>query len=204
MTFFNFVSAISIGTIGASLAIDPSLSIRNGIIALVAWTLFTIATGLLDLKSKTARKIVEGQPVIVIKKGKIMEDELFKARLDMDALNTLLRKKNVFSLSEVDFAIFETDGTLSVLKKEEKLPAAQEISNASKINSAKIPIATAVVSDGQILQENLEKLNLDQQWLHQQLQAAGRHSAEDVFYAEVQKDGSLFIDHKDDSSQQLH
>src|SRR4051794_13738203 len=122
MTFFNFVSAISIGTLGASLAIDPSISITNGLIALVAWSAFTVVTGFLDLKSSKFRYAVEGQPVILIKKGKIMDEALHKVRLDLDALNTLLRKKNVFAVSDVDYAIFETDGTLSVMKKEPKLP----------------------------------------------------------------------------------
>jgi uncharacterized membrane protein YcaP (DUF421 family) len=114
MTFFNFVSAISIGTLGASLAIDSSISIRNGLIALIAWSAFTIITGFLDIKSPKFRLAVEGQPVIVIKNGKIMNRALRKVRLDLDALNTLLRKKNVFSVSDVNYAIFEIVGTLSV------------------------------------------------------------------------------------------
>lgn len=203
MTFFNFVSAISIGTIAASLAIDPSLSIRNGLLALFAWTLFTVVTGILDMKSKTARTIFEGKPVIVIKKGEILEDELLRTRLDMDALQTLLRKKNVFSLSEVEYAIFEIDGTLSVLKKEEKHPLTKSDMNIDQTSSAIFPIPTAVVSDGQILHDNLMKLNLDENWLDQQIHSAGGRQ-EDVFYAEVQKDGTLFIDYKDDSPQQVH
>src|SRR3954468_24618889 len=71
MTFFNFVSAISIGTLGASLAIDSSLSIRNGLIALICWSAFTILLGFLDIKSKKVRYLIEGQPIILIKKGKI-------------------------------------------------------------------------------------------------------------------------------------
>lgn len=120
LTFFNFVSAISIGTIGASLAIDSTLSIRNGFIALFAWSAFTIIVGFLDIKFPAIRYAVEGQPVILIRKGKIMDKQLRSVRLDLDALQTLLRKKNIFSLADVDYAIFETDGSLSVLKKQAK------------------------------------------------------------------------------------
>src|SRR3954468_14494471 len=70
MTFFNFVSAISIGTLGASLAIDSLISIRNGLIALIAWTAFTVFMAILDLKFPKFRYAIEGQPSIVIKKGK--------------------------------------------------------------------------------------------------------------------------------------
>ena len=95
MTFFNFVSAISIGTLGASLAIDSTISITNGLLALVAWSVFTIFMSYLDIKSPKFRVAVEGEPRILIKKGQIMEDELRKVRLDINALNSLLRKKDV-------------------------------------------------------------------------------------------------------------
>ncbi|GAA5417383.1 UPF0702 transmembrane protein YetF [Paraliobacillus ryukyuensis] len=122
MTFFNFVSSIAVGTIGASLAIDATLSIRNGMIALIVWSAFTITLGVLDIKSQAARKVIDGEPRILIKKGKVLEDEPKKVRLDINALNTKLREKNVFSIADVDYAIFETDGKLSVLKKESQLP----------------------------------------------------------------------------------
>jgi len=198
MTFFNFVSAISIGTLGASLAIDSSVSIRNGLIALAAWTAFTVIMSILDLKSPAFRKAVASEPLILIKKGKIMEEELSKVRLDMEALLALLRKKNVFSVTDVDYAIFETDGTLSVMKKEAQQTVTKSDVKRIQTKAAIYPIATEVISDGQIKQENLTKLNLDQGWLEQQLQGLGIDSISDVFYAEVQKDGSLYIDYRND------
>jgi uncharacterized membrane protein YcaP (DUF421 family) len=198
MTFFNFVSSIAIGTIGASLAIDSTLSIRNGVLALIVWSAFTIALGFIDIKSKAARNIVEGEPRILIKKGKIMEDELRKVRLDIDALNAKLREKNVFSVADVDYAIFETDGKLSVMKKETQQSVTKKDLNIQQPAPNVFPTSTTVVSGGQMNKENLEKLNLDEQWLNQQLQSAGVASISDVFYAEVKKDGSLYIDHRND------
>jgi len=198
MTFFNFVSGISIGTIGASLAIDSTLSIRNGVLALVGWSAFTIVLGLIDIKSKKTRNLIEGQPRILIKKGQIMEDELRKVRLDVDALNSLLRKKNVFAVSDVDYAIFETDGTLSVMKKEQQMPVTKSDMRIQQTQSNLYPISTEGITDGNIISTNLDKLNLDKQWLEQQIQQAGVESVSDVFYAEVQKDGSLYIDKRND------
>ena len=198
MTFFNFVSAISIGTLGASLAIDSSISITNGLIALIAWSAFTIFVGFLDIKFPKFRIAIEGQPIILIKKGKIMENELRKIRLDIDALNALLRKKNVFSVSDVDYAIFESDGTLSVMKKEPKQTLTKSDMNIDQTNVNVFPISTSVISDGEIKQENLKKLNLDRQWLERQLKLSGVESISEVFYAEVQKDGTLYIDYKND------
>jgi uncharacterized membrane protein YcaP (DUF421 family) len=198
MTFFNFVSGIAIGTIGASLAIDSTLSIRNGLIALVGWSAITIALGFIDIKSKKARELIEGQPRILIKKGQIMEGELRKVRLDIDALNALLRKKNVFSVTEVDYAIFETDGNLSVMKKEPQKSVTKSDMGVQQTVPNVYPTATEVISDGKIITSNLKKLNLNTQWLEQQLHLSGINSISDVFYAEVQRDGTLYIDNKND------
>lgn len=197
MTFFNFVSAISIGTLGASLAIDSSLSVRNGLIAIIGWSAFTIFLGFLDIKSKKVRYAIVGEPVIVIRKGQIMDDALRKARLDIDSLNSLLRKKNVFAASDVDYAWFETDGSLSVMKKESKQSGTKSDLNIQK--SYRIfPTSMPVISDGKINRENLNKLKLDEKWLYQQLETAGVKTVAEIFYAEVQHDGSLYIDNKND------
>ncbi|NIK10944.1 YetF domain-containing protein [Alkalibacillus almallahensis] len=199
LTFFNFVSAISIGAIGASLAIDSSLSVTNGLIALLTWSAFTIIIGVLDLKSPLFRNTVEGQPVILVQKGEIMDKALQKVRLDLDALNTLLRKKNVFEISDVDYAIFETDGTLSVMKKETQQPLTKGNMNIKQATDMTFPTSASLISDGKIQEKNLEKLNIDHEWLEQQLRQSGINSISDVFYAEVQKDGTLYIDTNNDN-----
>ncbi|MHC0035423.1 DUF421 domain-containing protein [Pseudoneobacillus sp. C159] len=198
LTFFNFVSAIAIGTIGGAIVTDSALSIRNGVLGLIGWSILTIAMGLLDIKSKQARKVIEGEPVIVVKKGKIMEDQLRKQRLDMDELRAMLRKKEVFSLDEVEYAIFETDGTLSVMKKEEKQPVTKKDLNIPQKSGSIDPIVTQVVSDGIILNHHLANLNLGPKWLEQKLKEAGVESVADVFYAEIQPDGKLYIDKRND------
>ncbi|GLB61418.1 DUF421 domain-containing protein [Cytobacillus sp. NCCP-133] len=197
MTFFNFVSAISIGTIGASLAIDPDFRITYGLIALVSWSAFTIFLGFLDIKSKKVRFAIVGRPIILIRKGRIMENALRKARLDTGSLKALLRKKNVFSMSDIDYAIFETDGSLSVIKKEAKQLVTKEDMNL-QVSSDIYPFPLAVISDGKINKDNLKSLNLDKKWLKEQMQSAGFNSFDNIFYAEVQKDGSLYIDSTND------
>ena len=203
MTFFNFVSAISIGTIGGSLVINNQLSIRNGLIALVGWTAFTLAIAYLDIKSMKSRKLIEGEPIIVIKNGMIMEKALQKTQLDIDALRVMLREKSIFSLKDVDYAIFETDGKLSVMKKENKMPVTKSEMNIQPSNKI-FPFATEVISDGAINTNNLSRLNLNEQWLNQQLQQSGVQSVSDVFYAEIQTDGTLYIDTRGDNLPENH
>ncbi|SFF04347.1 YetF domain-containing protein [Alteribacillus iranensis] len=197
MTFFNFVSAIAIGSITANLAVNANLSLRNGVLALVGWTIFTLLLAYIDIKSKKARKVTTGEPIIVIKEGKIMEDALRSTQLDIDALKALLRKNSVFSVSEVNYAIFETSGNLSVMKKEHKQPATKEDLNIPSALHV-YPTSTEVISDGVVNTNNLARLQIDESWVHQQLQQAGVGSMSEVFYAEVQQDGTLYIDKKDD------
>jgi uncharacterized membrane protein YcaP (DUF421 family) len=196
MTFFNFVSAIAIGTLGASLAIDSSISVRNGVFALVGWTIFTIIMGYIDLKSKAFRKAVEGVPRVVVRKGEVMDGELRKVRLDLDALHVMLRKKNVFSIQEVDYAIFETDGTLSVMKKEKHQPLTKGDQQTFKSpgSTHQVAIPTAVIEDGKVIMNNLTELHLDEDWVKEQLASQGITDMADVFYAEIQKDGTLAVD----------
>ncbi|MCD5324375.1 DUF421 domain-containing protein [Pontibacillus sp. HN14] len=199
MTFFNFVSAISLGTIGASLAIDKTFSIAYGLYALVVWAILTIVMGYLDIKSKKLRLVLDGDPIILIKDGKVMDEEMRKARIDLDVLKAMLRKKNAFSISEVDYAILETDGKISVSKKEANQPLTKKGLASGAITSPVFPTTTEIISDGKVLHKNLDKLHVTDSWLEQQLQQAGVNKLSDVFYAEVQKDGTLYIDQVKDS-----
>lgn len=198
MTFFNLVSAIAFGSIAAALVVNPSVSIINGIIALLGWAAVTVLTDQIHLKSKKARKLLMGDPVIVIKKGKILEDVLKQTRLDTDSLQARLREKSIFSLSDVDYAIFETDGKLSVMKKEPKQAVTKSDLNIAMSKGDFVPLSTELVADGQVNDKNLAKMNKDQTWLDDQLQHAGIQSIDDVFYAEVQPDGNLYIDKRED------
>jgi uncharacterized membrane protein YcaP (DUF421 family) len=198
MTFFNLVSAIAFGSIAAALVVNPSVSILNGIIALLGWAAFTVLTDQIHLKSKKARKLLMGDPVIVIKKGEIMEGALRQTRLDTDTLQAMLREKNIFSMSDVDYAIFETDGKLSVMKKESKQTVTKSDLNIAMSQGNFVPLSTELVADGKVNLRNLNKMNKDQNWLNEQLQQAGVQSVDDVFFAEVQTDGKLYIDKRDD------
>ena len=199
MTFFNFSSGIAIGSIAGNLAFNHQLSILNGIISLIGWSLLTLLSGRIVIKSKKARKIIDGEPLIIIKNGKIMEKPLRKVNLDLDTLTALLRQKNIFSITEVEYAIFEITGKLSVMKKDNKQPVTKGDMNIVNPQKKLLPTITEVVSDGVINITNLEKLNLNTEWLNEQLLQAGIKTVSDVFYAEVQPDNTLYIDSKNDN-----
>ncbi|WP_270181109.1 DUF421 domain-containing protein [Alkalihalobacillus sp. CinArs1] len=196
MTFFNWVSSVAIGSLAADIVVNKELSLFQGVIVLVAWLAIPILIGFIDIKFKWARKVTTGEPVIVVREGKILEHSLRRTRLDIDTLRTLLREKNVFQLSEVDLAIFETNGKLSVLKTDPHQFVTRNDMNVSS-KPKQFPIATEVISDGAVNFKNLLLLNLDEKWLTEQMERAGVTSPSEVFYAEVQQDGTIHLDMKD-------
>lgn len=102
-------------------------------------------------------------------------------------------------MTDVDYAIFETNGKISVMKKEPKQSVTKNDMNISSKKKL-FPISTEVISDGKVLKKNLSKLKLDTDWLEKQLKQSGINSVSNVFYAEVQQDGTLFVDSKQNFS----
>ncbi|WCK54307.1 DUF421 domain-containing protein [Aneurinibacillus sp. Ricciae_BoGa-3] len=199
LTFFNFISAIAIGDIAAVVTLEKSIDLKGGLLALLGWALLTLITGFISIKSKNARRLLNGQPIILIKQGKILEKHLRDARLEINTLLAMLRQKDVFSIEDVEYAIFEIDGKLSVLKKESEQPATRSDLNIQQSKINLFPIPTELISDGKINRENLAKLHLDENWLQEQIKRAGASSTLDVFYAEIQRDGTLYVDKREDN-----
>ena len=175
LTFFNYVTGITFGSTTAEIIVNRQITLLQGISSLVLWSLLAFSVALIGLRSVKAREILDGQPTILVKQGKILEEALAKQHLNIDDLSMLLRNKDVFSPEEVEFAILEPDGKLSVLIKEELLPA-------------------ELIVDGKIVEKNLNKIDVSVVWLNQQLKKANIYTLDQVFYAELQLDGSLYID----------
>ncbi|PEJ47747.1 hypothetical protein CN692_24670 [Bacillus sp. AFS002410] len=191
---FTFITAITIGNIAASLTTSKTLDIEDGITGLVGWAVLTIIMGYISLKSKSARRLILGEPIILIRQGKIMENALKKAKLDTEQFQGMLRSENIYSFKDVEYAIFEIDGSLSVMKTKD----VKTKKNKAWKKTLVFPTSTAVITDGEVNEDALSDLNLDKKWLNAQLERAGIHSISDVFLVEVQTDGSLYIDYRED------
>lgn len=196
LTFFNYITGIALGSIAADIASESKTPFFNGLTSLVWWSILTILVGYIGLKSSTARVIVDGQPVTVIKQGKILENELAKLRLNIDDLGMLLREQKVFSVMDVENAVFEPNGKLSVMLKEEKQPVTKRDQNIFTVKPIYIPME--LVSDGNIVEKNLKEAGISLEWLKKQLSILGLN-LKDVFYVELQKDGTLYVDKRNDN-----
>lgn len=131
---------------------------------------------LISLKSPFFKKMIEGHPTFIVFQGKLNQKKMASLKYSVDDLCHHLREQGIGSLSEVDFAVLETDGQLSVIE--------------TKNSEVKAP--AAIISDGQINYEILQLMNRDENWLIKKLKEAGIHDYHEVFYCVVEKE-RLFV-----------
>ncbi|OYD09173.1 hypothetical protein CHM34_03970 [Paludifilum halophilum] len=202
MTPFEYINGITFGSIAGVMATDLESGTMKHLFGLVLFGLLTLLMSYLSLKSRRGRKLLEGDPVIFISDGQILEENLRKNRLNMSEIMHLLRKKDVFDISEVQYAIIENDGEVSVMKKPEHQNATKQDAHQQSppIPPPKPPqIPMELVVDGQIIYENLRSIGKDGKWLMNELKrVASVASIRDVFYAAMESDGSLYVDTRKD------
>lgn len=195
LTFFDYIVGITIGSIAASLSVDQNIKITNGIAGLVVWGGLSIVVAFLALKSRIISTIVAGQPTILIENGKINEKNLRKSKLTLDQLMLNLRQKNAFKISDVELAVFETNGELSVMKKSDLEPVTPKVLGM-KLEKEKRPYI--VIHDGLVLDNMLQSAGYTKEWLYGEIQKHGAKTFSDVFVAQIDSKGNLYVDLYDD------
>ncbi|WP_196001092.1 DUF421 domain-containing protein [Clostridium sp. 1001271B_151109_B4] len=193
MNFFDFIMGVSVGSMIAKIIIDKDHVVFSGIIALIIFTMLTIATSYLNLKSYTARKIINAKTLILIENGRIINKNMKKLRISINELMMKLREKDVFNLEDVQFAIMESNGQLSVLIKANKKPITPYDMNL-KVKS--FSLINDIIIDGKIIDKNLEIAGIDKKWLHSELKRKSINNIEDIFYAGIDQNKNLIISEK--------
>ncbi|MFF6015816.1 DUF421 domain-containing protein [Lysinibacillus fusiformis] len=191
LTFFNYVTGITIGSMAANMVILSTKDYTKDLLSLVIWCLLTIIISYISLKSGKIRVILDGQPTIIIKHGKIDRKALKRTGVNIDDLTMLIRQNQIFSITEIDFAILEPDGRLSILKKPEYQGTQKSDLNIYPSPPTYLPIE--IITDGKLLPKNLLEVGKSRDWLKNELSRAHIKEIEEVFYAEILSDGSLFI-----------
>lgn len=200
LTFFDYVLGITIGSTASTLTTDLSTRAWPHWVGLLAWCLLGYLMQIITLRWRYTAKYIDGQPIVVIMDGKIMEQHLKKIRYRMSDVMEQLRSKGVFDLSEVQCAILESDGELSILKKPENNPVTLK---DLKLKPEKDGINIELIYDGQIVEQNLKDLKKDEEWLKNQLRKKGIKSYEDVFIATVNPKGDIYVDTYKDKIKKL-
>ncbi|WJE16880.1 DUF421 domain-containing protein [Halobacillus sp. ACCC02827] len=191
ITAFDFIAALVLGELVGNALYDPEVGVLDIGYAILLWSILIYTTEIITEKFKGTRKLLEGMPSLIIYKGKIDREQLKKNKLDLDQLQHLLRSKDVFSMKEVQYALLETDGTMSVLK-------ASQFQNVTrddmKLTPEEVPLPRTIISDGEIIWDNLLEAGFDEAWLERQLKAQNYNEPKEIMYAEyTDGDKQLYI-----------
>ena len=194
LSAFDLVVAIMIAELAAMSMENLDMPLHEALIPIFTLVLLEILLSFVSLKSHTIRGIVDGAPSIVIANGKIIEKELRKLRYNMSDLLGQLRVKDVANIADVQYAVLETSGELSVVLKAEKRPVTPaDLGLPVKYEG----IPTPLIFDGHIHYKNLRGLSLDEAWLLSELHKKGVAQAANVLFASIDPEGNLYVSEKE-------
>ena len=177
LDFFDYVSGITIGSIGAELATELEKPYKP-LIALAIYGLASLLLNWLAHKIPRTRKYINGTPTILMNDGNLYRKNLKKAKLDLSEFMLLCREQGYFDLDEIQTAIFEHNGKLSILPKAANRPATPD---DLKITAKATHIGVEVIMDGRVMGDNLSRMGRDVNWLTKQLKIQGCKDAKEIF-----------------------
>ncbi|QOK28459.1 DUF421 domain-containing protein [Cytobacillus oceanisediminis] len=195
LSFFEYVSGITIGSIAGEIIMGLDNHWASGILSILIFGLVTLFADILSLKSKSFRDFFEGKGTIFIKDGKILEDNLKKERYSIDDLSSLLRQKNVFKTADVEFAVLEPRGDLSIMLKKENQPLTLK---DLQLNLPQEKEPQTVIMDGKILNDPLAESGKSRKWLDMEIEKLGL-TIDNIFLGQIDSYGELTVDIFDDS-----
>ena len=190
LSLFDYVIGISIGNFAAEMTINLESNELNGIWAVVLFGLFAYAISYLTMKSIVLSRFFMGTPTILIQDGKILESNLRKMKFDINDMLEEIRSSGYFDLSQVQYAVLEANGEVSVLPKPEYRPITPKDMN---LKVEKEGLCSNVIIDGKIMHNNLINIKKDSRWLKQQLKIKGYNDITKILLATVDINSKMII-----------
>ncbi|MFD0710953.1 DUF421 domain-containing protein [Paenibacillus sp. GCM10027626] len=194
LSFFEYITGITIGSLAAYTSLDMEDKWYLGLVALGVWGAVSFGIEFLQIKSKKARNFIDSRGTVLIKEGKVLEDNLKKERISTDELLEKIRGKNAFKVADVEFAVMEPSGDVNVLLTRENLPLTPKHLGI-KVGPEQEP--QTVIMDGKIMDEPLATIGLNRNWLNCELDKIGV-TVENVFLGQVDSYQQLYVDLYDD------
>lgn len=174
-----------VGGDAAAVIAEASVDVNGG-----AALLLSIVTN----KLPRSRKYISGTPDILLDQGKLYRENLKKAKLDLSEFMVMCRQQGYFDLSDIQTAVFEYNGKLSILPVSSQRPVTPQDMNLAPEQEL---LFTELIMDGQILEDNLKRMGLNRIWLDKQLEQRHIHSAEEVFLALCDRNGKFVLYEKE-------
>lgn len=189
---FDFLVVLALGAVvGADIA-DPNIEHIHTAVAIVLIGLLQRGVSAWAIKSRKFGRLITFEPIVVVNQGKFVIDHLKKVRYSIDNILQMLREKDIFHMDDVEFAILEANGKLTVYKKEPKSAPTLEDLGLSKQKS---DVSYPLIVEGTVYEKTLSFIKKDELWLESQLQAKGLRQ-QDIFYASIDNRGEIYISDK--------
>lgn len=189
LSLFDYVIGISIGNFAAEITINLDSSLLYGVSAVIEFGLIAYLISIITMKSITLRRFFMGTPTVLIEKGKILEKGLKKVHFDINDMLEECRSNGYFDLNEIDYALMECNGKLSIMPKSGYKPATIKDLNLKQNIQG---LCANVIIDGNIMCDNLNNMKKDVEWLEKQLKIKG-YNKEDVLLATLDINEKLTI-----------
>jgi len=190
---FELAISIMIADLAATPMAETGIPITNGIMPILGLLVMHLVISMINLKSTKAREIICGKPSILIFRGKVDEKVLKRERFTINELEERLRDNNIFNIGDVEYAVLETSGQVTVIPKPNKRPTTPEDFN---IEPKYEGIPYDLVVDGKVMYKNLEKLGKNYVWLKKQTEKFGI-KPEDALIVTVDGDNQFFCQAKE-------
>ena len=190
LSLFDYVIGISIGNFAAEMTTDLELSYINGIVAVLVFGIVAYLVSYFTMKSIILRRFFIGTPTVLIQNGKILINSLKKTKLDINDLLEQCRVSGYFDISQIECALLEANGQLSILPKGEYLPVTI---NDMKLKPQKQGLCANVIIDGNIMCKNLEMIGKNETWLKKELKVKGYKELDDILLATIDNNEKLMI-----------
>lgn len=189
LSFIDYIVAICIGGVGGRSITKLDEPYILFVLGFATLAVAHVALSYIKLKSPALRRLVNGEPVIMIHKGNIIRKNLKKSHISLDTLMSLLRDKSVFKISDVEYALLEPSGGISVILKSELSPLTP---NDMNIQKTKNELPVVVIKEGKIVREELTRGNLTEEWLREQLQKNNISDISKLLLVQADQSGIIY------------
>ena len=192
---FELVIAIMIADLAATPMANSGIPLTNGVIPILGLLVMDLIISVGNMKSIKVRQFISGKPSILIYRGKIDEKMLRKERFTINELQERLRDNNILNIGDVEYAILETSGQVTVIQKPEKR---NTIPEDFGIMPEYEGLPYDLVVDGEIMRENLKQLGKDENWLKNKLKEFNIKS-EEALIVTIDGKENIFCQKKENS-----
>ena len=190
LSLFDYINGITIGSIAAELATGERDEIGEILVAMVIYGAFAIILALITDKSITMRRLIVGNPIVLMKNGRLYYEGFKKSRIDVNEFLMKCRNNGYFDITQIDTAIMEPNGRVSFLPVSEDRPATPK---DMKIAVMQDELVANVIIDGKVIEKSLTMIGKDETWLRNQLKNQRKTDLSQILLESCDSKGTLTV-----------